>query len=184
MLVTACSTTRVTAVWKDPVYQARPAKIFVIGLTKKPDIRRLFEDEFVQQLKARGTEAIASYTVLANIQQGDRAAVEAKVKELGTDAVLLTRLVKKEKVEVYLPAFAYSPPPYYGTWPAYYGKGGGNIAEDEYAIIESNLYSADNQKLVWTAASETVLGDSNHSLIVTYIDVLVEAMANNKLLAK
>ncbi|MGC2047867.1 MAG: hypothetical protein WA635_04570 [Gallionella sp.] len=186
ILVTACTTTQLTSVWKDPAYQARPAKVMVIGLAKKADVRRLFEDEFVRQLKAHGTEAIASYTVIADNQQGDRAAIEAKVKELGTDSVLLTRLVKKETVKVYVPGTAYSPPPYYGTWPAYYGNAysGGYVAEDEYAIIETNLYEVSNEKLVWTAASETLMGDSNLDLITTYIEVLVKAMSYNKLLGK
>lgn len=186
MLVTACTTTRLTSVWKDPAYQARPAKVMVIGVAKNAQTRRLFEDEFVQQLKARGTDAIASYTLFAENQQVDKAVIVAKVKELGTDSVLITRLVKKETVKVYVPGSAYNPPPYYGTWPAYYGSSysGGYTAEDEYAIIESNLYDAASEKLVWSAASETLLGDSNQSLIPTYIGVLVDAMTYNKLLGK
>jgi hypothetical protein len=186
MLVTACTTTRLTSVWKDPAYEARPAKVLVIGVAKNPQTRRLFEDEFVQQLKKRGTEAIASYTIFAENQQVDKDVIVAKVKELGTDSVLITRLVKKEKVKVYVPGTAYSPPPYYGTWPAYYGSAysGGYTAVDEYAMIETNLYEAANEKLVWSAASETLLGDSDQSLIATYIGVLVDAMSYNKLLGK
>ena len=30
LLVAACATTQVTSVWKDPSYQARPARIMVI----------------------------------------------------------------------------------------------------------------------------------------------------------
>jgi hypothetical protein len=191
MLVVACATTQLTSVWKDPSYQARPAKVMVIGLAKKPEIRRLFEDEFVRQLKEHGTEAIASYTVLADKQQDDQAAIAAKVKELGADSVLLTRLVNKKTVQVYVPGTSYSPSPNYGTWPAYYGYGYSNmyspgyVAEDQYMVIETNLYDAANEKLVWTAASETMMGgDSNQNLIMTYIDVLVKAMSYNKLLGK
>jgi len=35
-----------------------------MGISSKPDVRRFFEDEFVRELKARGTSAIASYTVI------------------------------------------------------------------------------------------------------------------------
>ena len=189
-LVSACASTQLTSVWKDPSYQARPVKVMVIGLAKRPEVRRLFEDEFVRQLKARGTEAIASYTVLAEIQQGDKGAIAAKVKELGADSVLLTRLVSKKNVQVYVPGTAYSPPPYYGSWPAYYGQGyssmslPGYVAEDEYAVIETNLYETGNEKLVWSASSETLMGDSNRNLIISYIEVLVKAMSYNKLLGK
>jgi hypothetical protein len=187
ILVIACTTTELTSVWKEPSYQARPAKVMVIGLAKKPEIRRLFEDEFVRQLKAHGTEAIASYTVLADKQQDDQVAIAAKVKELGADSVLLTRLVSKKNVQVYVPGTAYSPPPYYGSWPAYYGQGNsapGYVANDEYAVIETNLYETGSEKLVWSATSETLMGDSNRNLIISYIEVLVKAMSYNKLLGK
>jgi len=190
MLVTACATTQLNSVWKDPSYQTRPARVMVIGVAKKPLKRRLFEDEFVVQLKAHGTEAIASYTVLPDKKQDDQAAIAAKVKELGADTVLITRQVSKKTVKTYVPGTVYYPPPYYGTWPDYYGYGyrymysPGYIAEDEYAVIETNLYETRNDKLVWAASSETVMSDSNQSLIKTYVGVMVNAMAGHGLLGK
>jgi hypothetical protein len=190
MLLTACATTQLNAVWKDPGYQTRPAKIMVIGVARNPINRRLFEDEFVQQLKARGTEAIASYTVLPDRQQDDHEAIAAKVKELGADAILITRLVSKKIVQTYVPATPYFPPPYYGSWPDYYGYGyhymytPGYIAEDEYAVIETNLYEAKSDKLVWAASSETGISDSDQSLIQGYIGVMVRNMIGLGLLGK
>lgn len=190
LLVTACATTQVNAIWKDPSYQARPARVMVIGVAKNPLNRRLFEDEFVQQIKNRGTEAIASYTVLPDRQQDDRAAIAAKLKELEADTVLVTRLVSKKTVQVYVPGTAYYPPPYYGTWPDYYGYGyryiysPGYIAENEYAIIETNLYETKNDKLVWAASSETLIGDSSMSLIKSFIGTMVNTMVENGLLGK
>lgn len=190
MLVTACSTTQLNSAWKDPSYKSRPAKIMIIGVAKKPLKRRLFEDEFVAQLKAHGTEAIASYTVLPDKKQDDQAAIAAKVKELGADTVLITRQVSKKTVKTYVPGTIYYPPPYYGTWPDYYGYGyrymysPGYIAEDEFAVIETNLYETRNDKLVWAASSETVMSDTNQSLIKTYIGVMVNAMAGHGLLRK
>lgn len=162
----------------------------VIGVAKNPLNRRLFEDEFIQQLKARGTEAIASYTVLSDRQQDDQAAIAAKVKELGADTVLITRLVGKKTVQVYVPGTVYYPPPYYGTWPDYYGYGyryiysPGYIAESEYAVIETNLYETKNDKLVWAASSETVISDSDKSLIKSYIGIMVNTMVEQGLIGK
>ena len=190
LLAAACVSTYITSVWKDPSYQTRPAKVMVIGLSKKPQVRRLFEDEFAQRIKASGTEAVASYTILSDKQQDDQAAIAAKVKELGFDSILLTRLVNKKNVQVYVPGSTYSPAPYYGTWPVYYGYGynsmstPGYFAEDQYAVIETNLYETVNDKLVWTALSETLMGDSDQNLIISYINVMVKAMNYDKLLGK
>ena len=190
MLLTACATTQLNTVWKDPNYQTRPARIMVIGVARNPINRRLFEDEFVSQLKARGTDAIASYTVLPDRQQDDHVAIAAKVKELGADTILITRLVSKKIVQTYVPGTAYYPPPYYGSWPDYYGYGyrymytPGYIAEDEYAVIETNLYEARSDKLVWAASSETGISDPDLSVIHGYISVMVKNMIGLGLLGK
>lgn len=190
VLVAACATTEINGIWKDPSYQARPARILVIGVAKSPLNRRLFEDEFVRRLKDRGTEAIASYTALSDKQQDDQAAIAAKVKELNADTVLITRLVSKRTVKVYVPGTVYYPPPYYGTWPHYYGYSyqyiysPGYITENEYAVIETNLYETGSDKLVWAALSETLIGDSDKSLIKSYIGIMVNTMVEQGLLGK
>ena len=190
LLVSSCATTQLNAVWRDPAYQAHPSKIMVIGVAKNPLNRRLFEDEFVQQLKAHGTDAIASYTVLPDAHQDDQPAIAKKVAELGADTVLITRMVSKKVVQVYVPGTSYFPPPYYDTWPNYYGYGyrymytPGYIANDEYAIIETNLYEAKTDKLIWAASSETGISDSDPYLIRSYIDVMVNNMTGQGLLAK
>lgn len=190
MLVAACATTQISTVWKDPSYQARPARIMVIGVAKNPLNRRLFEDEFVVQLKARGADAIASYAVLPDKLQDDRATIQAKVKELGADTILITRMVSKKTVQTYVPGTIYAPPLYYGTWPEYYAYGHhyiyspGYISEDEYAVIETNLYETLHDKLVWAASSETVVRGSKQRMIKSYIDIMVNSMAGNGLLGK
>lgn len=190
LLLSACASTQLTSVWKDPSYQTRPAKILVIGMARSPLNRRLFEDEFVRQLEAHGTSAIASYTVLTDAQQGDQAVIAKKVAELGADAVLITRLVSKKVVQVYVPGTPYYPPPYYDTWPNYYVYGyrymytPGYIANDEYAVIETNLYDAKTDKLIWAASSETGINDSNKNLIKSYIKVMVNNMIGLGLLGK
>ncbi|MGC2165246.1 MAG: hypothetical protein WA632_04450 [Gallionella sp.] len=190
VVLTGCATTQLTSVWKDPAFQARPNKIMVIGMAKNPLNRRLFEDEFVQQLKVHGTDAIASYTVLPDKQQEDQDVIAAKLKELSADSLLITRLISKKTVRVFMPGTAYYPPPYYGTWPDYYGYGyrylysPSYIAEDEYAVIETNLYQTGNDKLIWAASSETLMTDTNQNMIKSYIDIMVNSMAGNGLLVK
>lgn len=162
----------------------------VIGVAKNPAKRRIFEDEFVLQLKAHGTEAIASYSVLPDNQQDDTAAIAEKVEQLGADTVLITRLVSKKTVQVYVPGTAHYPPLYYGTWPDYYRYGyqamytPGYIAENEYAIIETNLYEAAHNKLIWAVSSETGMSGADQKIIKSYIGVMVKAMIEQGLLGR
>ena len=190
LLLAGCVATQVNAVWKDPSYTTRPAKIMVIGVARNPLNRRIFEDEFVAQLKRHGTEAIASYTVVPDKKQDDQEAIAAKVRELGADSVLVTRLVSRKTVQTIVPGTIYYPPPYYGSWTDYYAYGyhylytPGYIAEDEYAVIETNLYSARDDKLVWATTSETSITDSNPDLIREYIGTMVRTMVEHGLLGR
>jgi len=58
----------------------------------------------------------------------------------------------------------------------------GYTVEDEYALMETNLYDAGNGKLIWSAASETEMLGSDQELIKTYIGVMVKAMLDQQLL--
>ena len=190
VLLAGCVATQVNAVWKDPSYTSRPARIMVIGVARNPLNRRIFEDEFVARLKAHGTDAIASYTVVPDKQQDDHEAIAAKVRELDADTVLVTRLVSRKTVQTVVPGTIYYPPSYYGSWPDYYSYGynylytPGYIAEDEYAVIETNLYSARDDKLVWATSAETSITDSNPDLIREYIGTMVRTMIEHGLLGK
>lgn len=188
LFITACATTMLTSVWKDQTYLGQPGKIMVIGVAKKPVNKRILEDEFVRQLKARGTDAVASYTVMPDEKQGDHALIAAKMTEQGADAVLISRMASKKTVLTYVPGSVFSPPPYYGKWRDYYGHGyravytPGYLAEDEYALMETNLYDAGTDKLIWSASSETEIWGSKQDQVISYIGVMVNAMADQKLL--
>lgn len=189
-LLAGCSSTHLTSVWKDSLYQAHPAKVLVVGISKKPINRRILEDEFVEQFKLRGTQAIASYTVLNDKNQEDEQVIAAKVKELGVDSLLMTRLVSNKTVKVYMPSMPYFPPPYYGTWPDYYGYGyrymysPGYVAEEQYAVMESNLYDAAKDHLIWSATSETEISGADQKEIKAYVGVMVNNMSQYQLLNK
>lgn len=187
-LLVACATeTKPNEVWLDPSYQSLPKKIMVVGVSRKPVNRRIFEDEFARQITARGTDALASYTVVPDELQSDHKVIASKVREVGADAVLITRVASKKSVKTYVPG-AFYPPPYYGTWPDYYGYGynamysPGFVAEEEIAVIETNLYDASNDKLIWASSTEIVTRGSNQERINRYIGIMMKAMAAHGLL--
>jgi len=188
MLITACATTKLTSVWKDQSYQKKPLKIMVIGIARKPVNKRIFEDEFVRQLQELGTNAIAGYTVLPDLQQPDYGVIADKMKEYGADAVLITRLVNKKTLKTYVPGTVYNPPVDYYNWRDYHRYGyqavytPGYTVEDEYAVVETNLYDAGTEKLVWSVSSETEIRGTDQSLIKSFIRTMVNAMSNEGLL--
>lgn len=188
VLLSACSSTNVKSVWKDPAYTGHPQRIMVIAVSKEPIYRRIFEDEFVLQLKARGMDAIASYATLPDRSQNDQTAIAKKVEQLGADTILISRLVSKRIVRVdYPPTIAYRPH-YYGKWPDYYRHGydvintPGYSTKYEYALMETNLYDARNDNLIWSATTETGVENFNQTHIKPYIGTILNLMFEHGLL--
>lgn len=188
MFSAGCATTRLTSAWMDPAYQGRLHKIMVVGVTKSPVYKRNFEDEFVRQFKGRGMDAVASYTVMPDEKQGDNDVIAATMREQGADAVLICMLVSKKTVRTYVPGSTNHLPANSGSWRDYHRSGfeavyaPGYISEDEYAVMETNLYDAANDKLIWAASSETEIQSSNKDQIRSYSGVMADAMAARKLL--
>jgi hypothetical protein len=187
VLLSACATTQIKSVWKDPSYLARPQRVMVIAVVKEPIYRRIIEDEFVLQFKLRGVDAIPSYTTLPDKKQNDQAAIEKMVKQSGVDSVLITRTVSKRSVRVYYPATVSYRPYYYGKWPDYYREGyeminsPGYVTKYEYVLMETNLYDVKIDNLVWAATTETGVNNLNQTLIKPYIGNIMNIMADSGL---
>lgn len=188
VLLAGCSSTQVKSVWKDPSHAGRLQRIMVIAVAKEPINRRILEDEYVVQLKARGMDAIASYSTLPDRSQDDQAAIAKMVEQLGADTVLVSRLVSKRTVRVYYPATITHRPHYYGTWPDYYRHGydlinaPGYTTKYEYALMETNVYDTRDDKLIWAVTTETGVENFNQTLIKPYIGTIVRMMGEYGLL--
>jgi len=188
MLITGCATTNINSVWKDQSYQIRPNKIMIIAISKKQTNKNILENEFVRQIKMLGTDAVASYTILTNDKDSNKEVIAAKMKEVGADAVLITRLASKKTLYTHISTNEFSPPDYYSTWDDYYGYGyqivnsPDYIEENEYAIMETNLYDAGHNKLVWSASSETEIYASAPKSIKSYVNAIVKQMVKQNLL--
>ena len=190
MIIAACATTEIKSVWNDGSYKGGPLlKVLVIGLAKDQTIKRLYEDEFVSQLKAHGVQAIPGYSVIPQEKMGDETYILEKGKELEADATLITRLVDKKTIQTYYPPeMFYAPAPYYRGWHGYYRSSydymvsPGYIATDESVVLETNIYNIHDNKLIWSALSETFIEGDAKSIIYSLIQKLIQDMADKDLL--
>lgn len=159
LLFASCSTTKMGTVWVDKNYQGgKIKKIFVIGVSKDPTVRRVFEDEFVGQLKAQGTDAIPSYSQIPDEKMIDRPTVESKMKEMGADGVIVTTLVDQNTQKVERST-------YYADrgWHGYYRHSYNatlvrhQTTSYQYEVfnLETKLYEIRDQKMIWSGLSDT-----------------------------
>lgn len=184
LILASCATTKLLTVWKDESFQGTIRKVAVVGVFSRPAIRNLFEDEFVRQLKARGVDAVASYTFLPADELSHKELVISKIKESGVDAALVTRLVDRKTVESYVPGQVYAVPRPYYYWGPYfdYIYQPGYMVREEYAYAETNIYDTTNEKLIWAARSQTLLSGSDSSLIQSFVRIMTDKMAEDGLI--
>ncbi len=161
LLMTACTGTKVVAQWKDDLYEGHPSKVFVAGVLDERGPRTLLEEAFVRELKSRGTDAVASYTVFPAGPRPTKSEVLTKVKEAGADAILVVRFLRKEAGDTHTPLRRYGVPVGFDTsWDSYTGMttdiGVRDVSYDYDVItMDTTLYQASTGNPIWSGLSET-----------------------------
>jgi hypothetical protein len=179
--INACATTALTSVWKNETYQGGPLrKIFIIGVDRNQEMKRLLENEFVLQLEAKGIDAVPSYTVLPEDTILEKEMINAKISELRIDSVLITTLVDITETEAYESSTFYAPTGFYG----YYTQCCYSVMSGYNVEIETRIFDAHYDTLIWSALSATVLDPAPGKTIQSYIAAIVSELQNQKLLNK
>jgi hypothetical protein len=201
LAVTGCAATQVKQVWKDEAFQGgRLDNVLVIGVLKNNTARMEFESEFVKYFRYRGISAVESFRVLPTDElEGDEArdAIVQKIKELGINGVLMTKVVGSRTKEETIPGMNITagyglPFGSYGAWGAYAGVAysfpgptqpttQGYSHVDKFLVIETQLFDVKTEKLIWAAQSETRISGSPQSEIKPYISIIAERLFRDKL---
>lgn len=186
VLMGSCASTKLTHTWVDETYAGKTFSNFlVIGVSDREGIRRSFEDAFVGQLKQAGVDAVSSadaIPVSADEKLGKENILEV-VRRYQNDAVVMTHLVGVEKEQVYHPPTV-SPYGYYGHYSRVYGTvhRPGYYSTQTLVRLETNVYDAKTEKLVWSGQSETWQPGSEKQIIEEVIQAVIREMQNNKLI--
>jgi hypothetical protein len=175
--MSGCASTDMTSTWTDPAAKgASLSKVAVVCLTKDEGLRRMAEDTAASQLK--GAQAVPSYQVLGDTDIKDREAVKAKLKEQGFQGVLLMRLAGvTEQIS----------PVTYGTFDGYYGWAAGAVYDPAYLQTDtvvhviSNLYSLEEDKLIWSGVSQTFDPSSAKSLMTGVSKAVAKSIQKDRL---
>ncbi len=180
LLITSCATTDLTSVWRDSSYSGHFKKVLVIGVAKDRGIRRLFEREFVHQLKSRGVEAVSSFTLIPFDKMMNKGTIISKIKDLNVDAVIITRLVGKKTERKRNPGG-------YTNMYNYYSKSYREAYQSEYVtrevfVLETNLYETGTEKLVWSAISDSFIKEGRHKSIISFSKIIIDKLSKEGLI--
>jgi len=182
LLLSCAKGTTFTSVWKDDAYHGgKVNKVLVIGVSKKSEIRRIFEKEFVRQLKGMGVDGVASYTVLSSERMLEKGAILEQLRKAGADACLITQLIARED------AVAEKAPEDKDLTSQYprsynYSQNRRYIMEDDAVSLKTNLYETASEKLIWSALSETFKRGTDEENIKGLIEKITAKLSKQGLL--
>ena len=182
----ACSPIKKLEVWKEETYSTHPQKMLLIAIAKRDRTRRQAENVLANQLVKRGLEAIPSYKVLPQEEKLDRQAVEAKVRELGFDSVLVARSISQKEITnhqyggvVVGGEAVYSN----GGWHGYaYGYSYNREYDSDYFIISTKLYDVDSEMPAWSYLAQIKVDGSRERAINQLIPTIVEQLEASEII--
>ncbi len=187
-------------VWKDESFKNGSLdNVLIIGVLKNDTARRMFESEFIKYFRYEKIKAVESFRVLpTDTLEGNEArdAIVQKRKELGINAVLLSRITGSRTKEETIPGMTITagygmPFGSYGGWGAYAGVGysfpgpGSPTTqsyshEDRFLIVETQLFDVRSEKLVWAAQSEIRITSAPQNEIKPYISTITDRLFRDK----
>ncbi|MBK7973712.1 MAG: hypothetical protein IPK07_10700 [Deltaproteobacteria bacterium] len=179
------ASTKMLTTWKDPeVNNVRFKRILVIAATKNDPMRRSMETQVARAVSA----GEVSYNLVPTDDLDDVAKVKPKVEASGADGLLVVRIRSVDRDLKVIPGgTGYGGYGYGGAWgywgaPGYTAYTATRVEQDTQVVVETNVYSVADAKLIWTSRSRTTNPDDIHDLIESIADETREEMRAQGLL--
>ena len=158
-LLFACSpSTKLEKSWADPSFNAATTqpfkKVLIFAPLKDAASQRTAEDKIAAQLKEKGS-AVPSYSYLQPADTNQNL-LDQKLLKDGFDGVISMQLTDVEKSTSYVQGTSYGG---YHGYRGYYGYGSyspGYYTEDKKYLVETNLYSLRDNKLLWSGTTSSI----------------------------
>ncbi len=194
LVMAGCAATKVQRVWTDDTSRGvRLNSVLIVVLVREPSTRRMFESEFARYFKYRGIKAIESFRdfeIESLYDKGSRDAILAKMKEKGSDAILITRIVDRRTKEEIIPGMTIT------TGMGMWGGSSAVVAsfpgpsapttqsyshEQTFLGLETNVFDARTEKLLWSIRTETRVSGPPQEEIKPYVALVADKLFNAKL---
>lgn len=195
VVIASCSgSTKITSSWKSPTANSiATKKIMVVALLpdKDRELQKNLENELVENLKAKGIQAVSAFETFGpKYLPLDEQQALAKLHETGIEDVLTIVLLDKNKDKSYNPGSVdIYPVGYYRTWFGYYRTVYSRVYTPGYYTSntrfywESNLYDLEENKLLYSAQSESFDPSSVSQLANDYSKKIIGDMTKQGLVA-
>jgi hypothetical protein len=160
-----CASTSFHSTWKAPgagPLNFKGRKVAALVVSKEEGVRYGAEDALAREISARGAIGIPAYSLIPKELVQDKEKAKEFLAKAQVAGVVAMRVVGKDKEITQSPGTYWGGPAYATFWGAgYYGYGWGAVYDPGYirtdtiVIVETLIYSLDQDKLVWAGQSET-----------------------------
>jgi hypothetical protein len=187
LLAVACASTSIVSSWVDPQAAAnKPKRLLIVGVSGDETTRRIFEDEFVKQLKARGVDAIPSYGQLPGGGKPTQQDVVAAIRNSRADSVLVTQIkgtdTRTDVSYQYQPMLA--PGGYYGFYSGAWAStmiATPTVYQYDIVNAETRIWNTGNEKLLFSVMTRTFDPSAPQREIPPFVSLIIEQMAKGGL---
>lgn len=204
----SCGTqTALETQWRLPNLKGGPfTKLAVIGVLKNKTDVKGFESAVVQDFDKGGVQAVPGFSFLGDKKKLPKEEMEKLVAGTGADGVLIFKVLAVDKTHHYVPPTSYVVPDPLGGWwdddywgyynPYPWGYWGywypavqvvstpGYWKTATAYRVESSLYRVSDNKLVWTAVSDTYNPESGADLASSLSGVVLKTLEKDGLVPK
>lgn len=195
LTLVSCISTRITASWVNPKQPQRSySTIFVAAFSGNAIAKSTIENQVAECLNKGGIRTLKSMDEFPPTFLNDtidRKALIEKVAETHIESILIINIIKHECDYRYAPGpVIYRPDQhkhnghvndYYNYWHScVYGPG--YYMPSEIYFLESNLYDAKTQELVWSAQSKSYNPINLNTFARDYAVKMIERLKKDKVL--
>jgi hypothetical protein len=191
LFVAGCASTTVDGTWTRPEMAGHriDGPVLVVGVARDETVRRIYEDDMVAKLAARGIRAMRSYEVVPGALDGEGPERLLQAARAASARYLLSTAVIGVDVEqtVYWDPWVY--PGFVGyrgwygaywgmAWPAYT-----QVRTYPVYIAQTSLVRVDADRVEWVARTRTTAPGGVEAETRAFVDVILGALARDGLLA-
>jgi hypothetical protein len=181
--IASCTSTKIANSWRMPnkeVSIAKLKKVLVVALLKDETSRRKAEDEMVTYLKGKG---VVSYNYLDNLYStSNENSITKSIANKGYDGAIIMRLLDVDIIVQRTPGIINTYPGYYRNFGSYfyesypYYKKDGMYTTTKTFIVEINIFSIKEDKIIWTGITKSVNPDGVTKMTNEIIKVVCNKM--------
>ncbi|MDD3619088.1 MAG: hypothetical protein RBR09_03810 [Desulfobulbaceae bacterium] len=192
LLSAGCSQTSVTGVWKKSDFAGPPFRsVLVVALTGEDINKALWENIMADQLNRSNISAVPCTQAFPRENNVTREKIEAYVRQHAIEGMLVTRLVDTRTEQVYHPprGVYYGGPfwyynHFYNYYPYVYDRvySPGYTSTHTIVLLETNLYQAATQELVWSMSSDTFDPRSINQLVESVSKKVIQGLRKDRLI--